>query len=43
MVRASSTHGGRREIHVVFWWDSRKERDNYGDMYVDGKIILRQF
>jgi hypothetical protein len=26
-------------MHIAFWWESEKERDNYKDPDVDGTII----
>jgi hypothetical protein len=31
---------GRREACIVFWWETLRERDNWGDPGVDGRIIL---
>jgi hypothetical protein len=31
----------RREICIVFWWGSLKERDNLDDLGRDGRVILR--
>jgi hypothetical protein len=31
---------GRRGMHIGFWWESRKERDHYENLYVDGRLIL---
>jgi hypothetical protein len=31
---------GRGEMHIGFWWDSRKERDHYEDLDVGGRLIL---
>jgi hypothetical protein len=28
-------------MHVGFWWESQKERDNYKDLDVGGRIILK--
>jgi hypothetical protein len=32
---------GRGEACIGFWWGSLRERDNWGDPIVDGRIILR--
>jgi hypothetical protein len=32
---------GRRGIHIGFWWESQKERDDYEDLDVYGRIILK--
>jgi hypothetical protein len=31
---------GRRGIHTGCYWESHKERDNYEDLDVDGRIVL---
>jgi hypothetical protein len=33
--------GEKREIHIGFWWESRKEREHYEDLDVSGRIILK--
>jgi hypothetical protein len=38
---AYSTHGGRGEAYVGFWWENLRERDHLGDPGVDSRIILR--
>jgi hypothetical protein len=35
------THIGRREILVVYWWESQEERDHWEDQDVCGWIILK--
>jgi hypothetical protein len=40
MGRACSTHGGKRNACRVFW-ESQKERDNYEDLDVGGRIMLK--
>jgi hypothetical protein len=32
---------GREEVCTVFWWGNLRERDQWGDPDVDGRIILR--
>jgi hypothetical protein len=32
---------GRGEVCTGFWWGNLRERDNWGDPGVDGRIILR--
>jgi hypothetical protein len=29
-------------MYVGFWWECQKERDQWEDLYVDGRIILKQ-
>jgi len=31
----------RREAYTRFWWGNLRERDHFGDVVVDGRIILR--
>jgi hypothetical protein len=31
---------GRREAGIGFWWGNLRERDDWGEPGVDGKIIL---
>jgi hypothetical protein len=33
---------GRRVVCPGFWWENLRERDNWGDPGVDGRIILRR-
>ena len=33
---------GRGEVCTVFWWGNLRERDQWGDPDVDGRIILRR-
>jgi hypothetical protein len=30
----------RREAFIGFWWGNLRERDQWGDLGVDGRIIL---
>jgi hypothetical protein len=30
---------GRREMHIGFWWESKKEREDYEDQDVGGRVI----
>ena len=32
---------GRAEVYTDLWWRNLRERDNWGDPDVDGRIILR--
>jgi hypothetical protein len=27
-------------MNIEFWWETRKEKDHYEDLDVDGRIIL---
>jgi hypothetical protein len=31
---------GREEAYTGFWWGNLKERDQWGDPFLDGRIIL---
>jgi hypothetical protein len=31
----------RREMHTQFWFENMKGRDHFGDLGVDGRIILK--
>jgi hypothetical protein len=42
MGRACSTNGGRREMHIGYWWDNLKERGHQEEKDVDGWIILKR-
>jgi hypothetical protein len=28
-------------MHIGFWWESQKERDDWEDLDVEGRIMLR--
>jgi hypothetical protein len=36
MGRAYSMKGGKREMHMGYWWESQKERGHYEDQETDG-------
>jgi hypothetical protein len=40
MGRACSTNGGGG-MHIGYWWESRKERDQWEDQHVGGWPILK--
>jgi len=29
------------EVHIGVWWGNLRDRDNLGDVRIDGKIILK--
>jgi hypothetical protein len=33
---------GRQEFCSGFWWGNLREKDHWGDQYVDWRIILRR-
>jgi hypothetical protein len=41
MGRACSTNGGRRRMHVGYWWESQKERDHLEDQDVGVWTIVK--
>jgi hypothetical protein len=41
MGRACSSDGGGVRRVQGFWWGNLRERDQWGDPGVDGRIILR--
>jgi len=41
MGGACSTYGRRGEAYTGFWWGNLRERDQLGDLGIDGRIILR--
>jgi hypothetical protein len=34
-------HIGRKEMHIEFWLEKLKERENMEELEVDGNVILR--
>jgi len=40
MGGACSANGERRDVYRV-WWGNLREKDHWGDLGVDGRIILR--
>jgi hypothetical protein len=32
---------GRKGMHIGYWWESQKERDNWEDLDVGGWTILK--
>ena len=41
MGGACSTYGGRGKVYTEFWWGNLRERDHWGDLDANGRIILR--
>jgi hypothetical protein len=33
---------GRGEVYTRFWWENLSERDHWGDLGINGRIILRR-
>jgi len=31
----------KREVHTVLWWGDLMEREHFGDLGVDGNVILK--
>jgi hypothetical protein len=40
MGGACSTYG-KKEVRTGFWWVDLREGDHFGDLGVDGRIILK--
>jgi hypothetical protein len=32
---------GRRGIHIGYWWESQKKRDNWEEQGIGGRTILK--
>jgi hypothetical protein len=41
MGGACSAYLGREEVYAGFWWENLREKDYWGDLGVDGRIILK--
>jgi hypothetical protein len=41
MGRAFSTNGGRRGMHIGYWWESQKVKDHWEDQDVWGWTVLK--
>jgi hypothetical protein len=41
MGGACSTNGGRRGMHIGYWWESQKERGHWEDQDVGGWTMLK--
>jgi len=41
MGEASSAYGRIGEAYTGFWWGNLSERDNWGNIGADGRIILK--
>jgi hypothetical protein len=41
MGMACSTNGGRRGMHIGYWWESQKKRAHWEDQDVCGWTILK--
>jgi hypothetical protein len=31
---------GITEMHIEYWWENQKERDNYEDLEVAGRVLI---
>jgi hypothetical protein len=41
MVGACSTYKGIGEAHTEFWWGNVKQKDQFDDLTIDGRILLK--
>jgi hypothetical protein len=41
MGGARSINGERRGMHIIYWWESQKERDHWEDQDVGKWTILK--